>query len=126
MKAGFLLKQESYRRRKKIRLLKELLKKGINQCPLTSHNPNIPSSLQKTNPSSIPQFNRAKCPNYSSVVKQYNFLYAECYFCAHSFCPNCLSKAHTDNKSYCKNIIQSSPTKEEFGIGSKQSKERRK
>jgi len=126
IKSKLPVKAGELQEEKENQVAKRTSKKRIERCPLTSHNPNIPSSSQKTNPLSIPRFKRAKCPNCSSVAKQYNFDYAECYFCAHSFCPNCLSKAHTDNTSYCKNITQSSPTKEEFGIGTKQVKKRLK
>lgn len=93
--------------------------------PLTSHNPNAPS-LQKATPPSIPAMKQTKCPSCSSPAKEYNFVHAECYSCSYTFCPCCLGRAHTDNKSHCSKIIRS-PTKREssqLGVGTKQSKKR--
>ena len=100
-------------------------KKQTDRLPLTSRNSNILSS-QKIVPLSIPQTKQTKCPSCSSPAKEYNFVHAECCSCSYSFCPSCLGKAHTNNKS-CSKRIRSSPTKREssqLGVGTNLSKKR--
>lgn len=110
---------------KENQVAKRTFKKQTDRFPLTSRNLNILSS-QKVTPPSIPQTRQTKCPSCSSPAKEYNFVHAECCSCSYSFCPSCLGKAHTDNRS-CSKRIRSSPTKRDSSqlcVGTKQSKKR--
>lgn len=112
-------------RQRENQFLKRSKKQSDRGLPLSNRNFNIMSPPEVT-PPSIPEIKRTKCPNCSSPAKQYNLVHAECCSCTHTFCPRCLGKAHTNNRS-CGS--RSPPIKRDFAeltIGTKQSKKRLK